>query len=308
MNALRAHRRGGPEVLVYEQAPVPAPGAGEVLVAVRAAAITFDEFLWDETWLRDGADRTPIIPSHEFCGDVAALGSEVVGFSDGESVYGMVPFDQDGAAAEFVVVPATHVAAKPTTTTDVEAAALPLPALTAQQALFDHAHVSAGDRVLVLGGAGGVGAYAVQMAAAVGADVTATSRREFDYVGGLGARSVIDVGHEGFDGFDGHTYDVVIDTVGGDTLDGAYSAVREGGRLIALSAPPDQAKAEERGITATFFIVTADTEQLTRLAHLVDDEGLRVTVAATYPLRDGAAAYAARSSHGRGPGKTVLTM
>ena len=306
MNALRAHRRGGPEVLVYESAPVPLPGAGELLVAVRAAAITFDELLWDETWLRDGVDRTPIIPSHEFSGAVAAVGAGVTDFEVGAAVYGTVPFDRDGAAADFVVVPATHVAAKPRSLTDVEAAALPLPALTAQQALFDHAHARAGDQVLVLGGAGGVGGYAVQLAVFAGADVTATCRGAVDYVRGLGARRVIDVRSADLDTEAG-AYDVVIDTIGGQTLDRSYALLRRGGRLVTLQSPPDQAEAGRRGITATFFIVGTDSAQLDRLAEVVDGRGLRVTVAATYPLRDGAAAYASRARD-RGPGKTVLVV
>ncbi len=300
MKALRAHRRGGPDVLVYEDAPVPRPGDDEVLVAVQAAAITFDELTWDPTWLRDGVDRTPIIPSHEFCGEVIAVGSGVTGVAEGEPVYGMVPFDRDGAAAEFVAVPETQVAAKPKTLSAVEAAALPLPALTARQALFDHANVVAGERVLVLGGAGGVGAYAVQVAAAVGADVTATCRSSVDYVRSLGAQRVIDTRTGAVDD---DVYDVVVDTVSGDP---PYARVRRGGRLVTLQTPPDRATAEQYGITAVFFIVTADTGQLTRLAEMVDERGLRVAVAATYPLRDGATAYASRSSHGSG--KTVLTV
>src|SRR5262249_57459557 len=119
------------------------------------------------------------------CGGVVSAGSGDTGVEEGEMVYGIVPFERDGAAAEFVAVRTTQIAAKPRTISVVEAAALPLPALTAQQALFDHAHVRAGDSVLVLGGAGGVGGFTVQMAAAVGADVTATSRGSVDYVRGL---------------------------------------------------------------------------------------------------------------------------
>lgn len=306
MTALRAHRRGGPEVLVVEQAPRPVPSRGELLVAVRAAAITFDELLWDETWLRDGADRTPTIPSHEFAGEVAAVGPGVIGVAAGDPVYGTAPFDRDGAAAEFVVVPARYAAAKPRTLTDVEAAAVPLPALTAQQALFDHAHLCAGERVLVLGATGGVGGYAVQLAASAGAEVTATARRAFDYLRDIGAHRVIDVGTTDL-AAETTRYDVVIDTVGGDTLDRSYAWVRRGGRLVTLQTPPDGGEAERRGITATFFIVETDTIQLDRLAELIDHRGLRVTVAATFPLRDGAAAYASRP-RGLGPGKTVLIV
>ena len=104
MMALRAHARGGPEQLVYEQAPAPSAGPGEVLIAVHAAAITFAELTWDLEWTtRDGADRTPVIPSHEMSGTVAGLGDGVAGLAVGDEVIGLVDFDRDGAAAEYVV-------------------------------------------------------------------------------------------------------------------------------------------------------------------------------------------------------------
>src|SRR5947209_2444135 len=194
MTALRAHRRGGPEVLVVERAPVPVPGAGEVLMLVRAAAITFDELTWDETWTRDGVSRTPVIPSHEVSGVVSEIASGVTDFGPGEEVYGLIDFDRDGAAAEFVAVPAADLAAKPSTVSHVVAAALPLAGLTALQALVDHAAVQPGEAVLVHGGAGGVGALTVQLAAILGARVTATVRSDArEIVGGFGAQRVIDV-------------------------------------------------------------------------------------------------------------------
>jgi len=307
MHALRAHTRGGPEVLVYENAPIPTSADNEILVEVHAAAITFAELTWQETWTRDGIDRTPIIPSHEFCGTIAAIGSAVTNLSAGEAVYGVVPFDRDGAAADYVAVPAGQAAAKPTSLSVVEAAALPLPALTAQQALFNHAQLRAGERVLVQGGAGGVGSYAVQMAAAAGADVTATTVGAVDYVTELGARDVIDVCIGDFPMRKG-TFDVVIDTVGGDILDGSYDQLRPGGRLVTLQTPPNQQRAAELGITAIFFIVTTDTTALTSLAELADSSGLRVTIAGTFPLAQGRAAFASGGQTGRRPGKTVLTV
>jgi hypothetical protein len=165
MMALRAHARGGPEQLVYEAAPVPVPGPGEALVAVHAAAITFAELSWDPSWTtRDGRDRTPVIPSHEVSGTVAGLGPGpgADGLTVGEEVYGLIDFDRDGAAAEYVTVPAAHLAARPRSVSDEEAATLPLAALTAWQALVDHAALKPGERVLVQGGAGGVGSYAVR--------------------------------------------------------------------------------------------------------------------------------------------------
>jgi NADPH:quinone reductase-like Zn-dependent oxidoreductase len=297
MQALRAHTRGGPEVLVYEQAPTPTPGDAEVLVEVHAAAITFDELTWTETWTRDGKDRTPIIPSHEFSGVIAQTDDQV---------YGMVPFDRDGAAAEYVVVPASQIALKPVSLSHVEAAALPLPALTAKQAV-DRAGVTAGQRVLVRGAAGGVGGYATQLAAALGAQVTATTVSHIDYVHDLGADTVIDERTEAFDAESG-SYDVVIDTVGGETVARSYAALRRGGRLVTLQTPPDQAKADQYGVTAIFFVVATNSQELAELAHLVDGRGLRVTVAETFPLADGRAAYASRSAPNRKPGKTVLTV
>jgi D-arabinose 1-dehydrogenase-like Zn-dependent alcohol dehydrogenase len=163
MMALRAHARGGPEQLVYEAAPVPVPGPGGALVAVHAAAITFAELSWDLSWTtRDGRDRTPVIPSHEVSGTVARLGPGADGLTVGEEVYGLIDFDRDGAAAEYVTMPAAHLAARPRSVSDEEAATLPLAALTAWQALVDHAALKPGERVLVQGGAGGVGSYGGQ--------------------------------------------------------------------------------------------------------------------------------------------------
>ena len=173
MMALRAHARGGPERLVYEQAPVPSAGPGEVLIAVHAAAITFAELTWDLEWTTlDGKDRTPVIPSHEMSGTVARLGAGVAGVAAGDEVIGLVDFDRDGAAAEYVVMAGASLAAKPRSLSHVAAATLPLAALTAWQALADHAALRPGEQVLVQGGAGGVGIFAVQLAAILGGHVT----------------------------------------------------------------------------------------------------------------------------------------
>jgi NADPH:quinone reductase-like Zn-dependent oxidoreductase len=312
MTALRAHRRGGPEVLVVERAPVPVPAAGEVLVEVHAAAITFDELTWDETWTRDGISRTPVIPSHEVSGVVAELGSSATDFKPGDDVYGLIPFDRDGAAADFVAVPASDVAAKPSTVSHASAAALPLAGLTALQALVDHAAVQRGESVLIHGGAGGVGALAVQLAVMLGARVTATVRSDAaELLRSFGAERIVDVRTEAFDA-GGAAYDVVIDTVGGPTLDRSFGVLRSGGRLVTLSAPPPPGKADEYGVTAVFFIVTADRAQLAELAALVDGKRLRVEIAQTFPLGRGREAFESGRRSGpspdRRPGKTVLIV
>jgi NADPH:quinone reductase-like Zn-dependent oxidoreductase len=308
MTALRAHRRGGPEVLVVEQTAVPVPAAGEVLVAVHAAAITFDELTWEETWTRDGASRTPVIPSHEVSGVVSQVSSGVADFVPGDEVYGLIRFDRDGAAADFVAVPAADLAAKPSRVPHACAAALPLAGLTALQAIVDHAAVQSGEDVLVHGGAGGVGALAVQLAARAGARVSATVRSAAgDLLRGFGAARVIDIRGEAFDAA-GAAYDVVIDTVGGETLDRSFAVLRSGGRLVTLSAPPPAGKADEYGVTATFFIVTPDRDQLDELAALVDSDRLRIELAQTFPLAEGRAAFESGRQPGRRAGKTVLIV
>ncbi len=307
MAALRAHRRGGPEELVLESVPVPDPAAGEVLVAVHAAAITFDELTWEETWTRAGVSRTPVIPSHEVSGVVAEVGSGVTDFVPGDEVYGLIGFDRDGAAAEYVAVPAADLATKPSTLTHVAAAALPLAGLTALQALADHAAVQAGESVLVLGGAGGVGALTVQLAALRGARVTATVRSDAgEILRGLGAQRVIDVRREALD--ETGAYDVVVDTVGGEATDRAFPTLRRGGRLVTLSAPPSAHRADEYGVTAIFFVVVPDRGQLTELTALADSGRLRVEIAATFPLARGREAYESGGRPGRRAGKTVLVV
>lgn len=302
MQAIRAHTRGGAEQLHLEQAPVPVPADDEVLVRVHAAAITYDELLWDESWTRDGRDRTPIIPSHEVSGVVAATGAGVTDLSVGQEVYGLIAFDRDGAAAQYVAVRAADLAAKPATIDHAHAAALPLAALTAWQALVDHAHVVAGESVLVLGGAGGVGAYVVQLAHHLGAQVTATvsSADTADYAQALGADRVFVRSAEG-------TFDVVVDTVGGPVLADGYAHVRDGGRLITLSAPPAPELRGGRDVHDEFFIVLPDRAELQQLAQLVDAGSLRALVGETFELADTAKAYADRGRNG-GPGKTVLIV
>ena len=306
--ALRAHKRGGPEQLVYEQAPVPAAGAGEVLVAVHAAAITFAELTWDQSWTTgDGADRTPVIPSHEVSGTVAALGVGVTDFAVGDEVFGLIDFDRDGAAAQFVTVPDVNLARKPPSISHPEAACLSLAALTAWQALVDRADLALGEQVLVLGGAGGVGVFAVQLAAILGGEVTATDTgRNADFVAGLGARQVIVAG-DGAPAPDPSGLDVVIDTVGGDALAGAYAMLRRGGRLVTLGSQPSAELADRYGVHAMFFIVEPDAAELAHLGDLVAEGRLRSVISQEIPLSEGRDAYLS-SRRPRRPGKTVLVV
>jgi NADPH:quinone reductase-like Zn-dependent oxidoreductase len=308
MTALRAHRQGGPEVLVVERAPVPVPAADEVLVAVHAGAITFDELKWPQTWTRGGVSRTPVILSHEVSGVVSDIGSDVTDFAIGDPVFGLIGFERNGAAADFVAVPAVDLALKPMTLPHPVAAVLPLAGLTARQALTDHAAVRAGESVLVHGGAGGVGALTVQLAAIIGAEVTATVRSDAeDLLRGFGATRVIDVRTAAFDA-NGAIYDVVIDTVGGETLDRSFGVLRRGGRLVTIAGTPAEGKADEYGVTAKFFLVTSNREQLTKLAALVDSGRLHVEIAETFPLEKGREAFESGQLQNRRAGKTVIVV
>jgi NADPH:quinone reductase-like Zn-dependent oxidoreductase len=307
MMALRAHARGGAEQLVFEQAPVPVPGPGEVLVEVHAAGITFAELTWDLSWTtRDGRDRTPVIPSHEVSGVVRGLGENTRGLSAGQEVYGLIAFDRNGAAAEYVTAPAADLADRPRSVSHAEAASLPLAALTAWQALTGQAGLRAGERVLIQGGAGGVGVYAVQLAAILGADVAATGRAgQGDFVRSLGAQTFTEDAEDAGDVRDG--FDVVVDTVGGPVLEASYGLTRRGGRLVTLSAPPSAQRAEQLGIHAMFFVVTPDPAGLSRLAELTDSGKLRPVVSQTFPLREGREAFES-GIRPHLPGKTVLLV
>jgi NADPH:quinone reductase-like Zn-dependent oxidoreductase len=308
MKALRAHARGGPEQLTYEDAPVPAaPSGTDLCVQVEAAAITFDELSWPDTWESDGVERIPIIPSHEFAGVVSAIGPDVDAFSIGDEVFGLVPFNRDGAAAEYVLVPASYLALKPASVSDVVAAAAVLPALTAMEALDEHLGLVAGQRLLVRGGTGGVGSFLVQFAHSKGIAVTATVRSStaVERVMRLGADEVLVADEPA--GITPESFDASIDAVGAGTPEWLYRAVRPGGRVITLQEPPDADLAHALGVDARFFVVSAQTESLQRLATVLAAGGIDVAVAQTYPLAEGRAAYASRGLATR-PGKTVLEV
>jgi NADPH:quinone reductase-like Zn-dependent oxidoreductase len=308
MKAVRAHERGGPEVLRYEDAPVPKLGASEVLVEVHAAAVTPGELAWDETWQSaDGADRTPIVPSHEFSGVIAQVGGDVSSLTPGIEVFGLIDFNHDGAAAEYVSIPHEVGVPRPARLSHVESAALPLAALTAWQALSDHARVQPGERVFIQGGAGGVGSLAVQLAKALGAEVTATASEDDEpLVKTLGADGVVPSVPAALSA-DEPLFDVVLNTFGGPVPAESYGLVRPEGRLVTLAQPPDQSIAERRGIQGIFFVVASDPDELRHIADLAEQAELRPVIARTLPLADASVAYGP-SPAPRRPGKTVLVV
>ncbi len=234
MRALRAYAKGDPSRLVYEEAPLPSLAADDVLVRVHASGVSPNELDWPGIWLdHDGRPRPlPIIPGHEVAGVVEQVGPAADGLAVGDAVYGLIDFRRDGADADYVAARASDLAPKPATLSHVQAAAVPLSALTAWQALFDHGRLRDGERVLIHGGAGGVGSFAVQLARWRGAHVLATaSARDADLVRDLGADEVIDYERQDYSRT-GQTYDVVIDAVNKTSYRRGRRVLRKGGLYL----------------------------------------------------------------------------
>jgi NADPH:quinone reductase-like Zn-dependent oxidoreductase len=308
MKALRAHARGGAEQLVYEDAPVPEPPRGSIVcVRVKAVAVTLDELTWEETWEADGVDRTPIIPSHEFSGVVVAVGPEAHGIAVGDEVFGLVPFNSDGAAAEYVLVPSASLAVRPAGVSDVVAAAAVLPALTAMEALEEALGLLPGQRLLVRGGTGAVASFLTQFAHRMGLSVSVTVRSPtaVERAKRLGADQVLVADEPA--GIPAGSFDASIDGVGAGTPEWMYCAVRPGGRVITLQEAPDADLARKFGVDARFFLVEARPDALNRLAAHLATGDLEVAVAQVCPLSEGRAAYAG-SERPQKFGKTVLDV
>jgi NADPH:quinone reductase-like Zn-dependent oxidoreductase len=309
MEAIRIHVRGGPSLLRYEEAPRPILEPGDALVRVYASGITPTELNWDETYKTcDGADRLPSIPGHELSGVIEALENEAnADVRVGDAVYGLTSFCRNGTDAEYVAVRAADLAPKPQTLDYAQAAAVPLSALTAWQALFDHADLKAGRRVLIHGAAGGVGTFTVQLAHWNGAYVIGTaSEKDFDFLRQLGADELIDYKKVQFEEATSDI-DVVIDTIGGETRQRSWSVMRPGGILISLVGPVSQEKAAQHGVRAVFFIVTPGRDQLIKIAELIDSGALRPIISATFPLDKAKEAFE-QGLRGGNRGKLVLRV
>jgi len=311
MKAIRLHRAGGPEQLVYEDAPRPELVAGDALIRVHAAGITPAELTWAETYRHcDGSERLPAIPGHEVCGVVEGLAAGVTDVSIGDEVYALTSFCRDGAAAEYVATHAADLAPKPKTLSRVEAAAVPLSALTVWQAFFEHAGLAPGHRVLIHGAAGGVGAFAVQIARYHGAYTVGTASAENrDFLLGLGANEVVDYQHVPFEQ-SVRDMDVVLDTIGGSTRERSWQVLKPGGILVSLPEPIPEREAAAHGKPGrrgVFFIVRPEREQLGRIATLIDSGAVRPVIAETIPLAKARYAFE-RGVAGHTRGKLVLAV
>jgi NADPH:quinone reductase-like Zn-dependent oxidoreductase len=309
MKAVRFHEYGGPDVLRYEDVPLPEPGAGQV--RLRVAATSFNGV---DANIRGGGMQGPIpvvlphTPGIDVAGTVDALGEGVSTVKLGERVVGFLPMVDDGAAAEYVLAPADILAAAPTSIPLADAAALPIVGLTAWQALFDHGQLAAGQRVLVNGAGGAVGDYAVQLAAAAGAHVIATaSPRSSERVRTAGAAEVVD--HTATDVLTAVTepVDLVLNLapVEPAQLAALVTLVRPGGVVVNttvwMPAPSD----EERGVRGVDLFVRSDAAQLSELVARVDRGELRVDVARRVPLADLAEVHA-QAGTGAVSGKVVI--
>ena len=308
MKAIRMHTQGGPELLAYEDAPKPSLQPGDALVRVIATSITKTELTWDETYRDcDGRPRIPTIPGHEFAGIVDALTPEAAGVRVGDAVYALSSFCRNGSAAEFIAIRGADLAPKPHSLNFEQAAAVPLAGLTAWQALFDHAQIERGKRVLIHGAAGGVGTYAVQLASWKGAEVIATAAaKDHDFLGELGASQVIDYTQERFEE-KVEDVDVVLDTIGGETQQRSWSVLRRGGILVSIVSPVAAEKATSLGVRGAFFIVEPSRTQLIEMGHLIDKGTLRVVVGAVLPLARAREAFE-QGLAGHGRGKIVLQV
>ena len=277
MKAVRIHRFGSPEVISLDEVPKPEPGPGEVVVRISAAGVG----PWDALIRRGESvlpQPLPLTLGSDLSGVVDSIGVGVKEVNVGDEVFGVTNGRFTGAYAEYAAANARMLAPKPKALNHVHAASVPVVAVTAWQMIFDFAQLSSGQSVLIHGGAGNVGGYAVQFAKRAGAIVIATASVENDsYVRSLGADGVIDFRKIRFEERVKEV-DVVLDTVGGDALDRSYGVLKRGGIVVSSTAHPSKERAEHHGVRAMFFVVQVTTERLKKIAKLIDAGELKTEV------------------------------
>jgi NADPH:quinone reductase-like Zn-dependent oxidoreductase len=307
MKAIRFHEPGGPEVLKLEELPRPVPKAGEVLVKVHAAGVNPVDWKIRQNGGKGFGPPLPQIPGFDIAGVVAEVGPDVKGFAAGEAVFGYLSLQRGGAYAEYAIALEGELARKPEGLSFGEAAAVPLAALTAWQALVDTAKVSEGQAVLVHAAAGGVGHFAVQIAKGLDAHVLATaSAKNHEFLKGLGADEVIDYTAERFEE-KAQGVDVVLDAVGGETQTRSLGVLAPGGILVSIVGAPPKAELERRGVRGVGILVRPDGKQLAEIARWIEAGKLRAEVGATFPLAEAAKAHEL-SQGGHARGKIVLQI
>jgi NADPH:quinone reductase-like Zn-dependent oxidoreductase len=306
MKAVVAHEYGPPEVLKYEDAPRPDPKENELLVRVIACGVNpADPLVVTGKFAKEFGTHLPLIPGYDVAGVVEKTGAKVTKFKAGDAVYGYALFG--GGWAEYAVLAENEAAIKPKGETFTDAAAVPLAALTAWQSLIDIAKLSAGQTVLIHGGSGGVGSFAVQIAKARGAKVIATaSTANQDLLKQLGADVPIDYTKTKFEAV-AKDVDVVLDTVGRDTLTRSYAVVKKGGIITTIASRPDQAQLDKYGIRGTSIWSHPDASELAEITKLIEAGKIKPIVSQTFPLTEAVkATQQAETHHTRG--KLVLKI
>jgi NADPH:quinone reductase-like Zn-dependent oxidoreductase len=306
MKAVVAHEYGAPEVLKYEDAPRPEPKENELLVRVIACGVNpADPLVISGRLAKEFGTHLPLIPGYDVAGLVETTGAKVTKFKKGDAVYGYALFG--GGWAEFAVLGENEAALKPKNSSFTDAAAVPMGALTAWQSLIDAAKLSAGQTVLIHGGSGGVGSFAVQIAKARGAKVIATaSTANQDLLKELGADVAVDYSKTKFEEV-AKDVDVVFDTVGRDTLARSYALVKKGGIVTTIVSRPDQAQLDKYGIRGTSVWSHPDGDELTEITKLIEAGKIKPIVSQVIPLSDAVkASKQAETHHTRG--KLVLRI
>jgi NADPH:quinone reductase-like Zn-dependent oxidoreductase len=306
MKAVVAHEYGTPEVLKFEDFPRPEPNENQALVRVIASGVNpADPLTLSGKYAREFGSHLPLIPGYDIAGVVEKTGANVTKLKAGDAVYGYPTFG--GGWADYVTVTEGEVAAKPKSLNFVEAAAVPMGALTAWQALVDTAQLQPGQVILIHGGSGGVGSFAIQIAKARGARVIATaSTANQDLLKQLGADVAIDYTKTKFEDV-ARDVDAVLDPVGKDTLARSYGVVKKGGIVMSLVARPDPTEIKKRGIRGAAISVHPDAEDLAEIAHLVDAGKVKPVVTQVLPLSEAIAAQRQAATH-HTRGKVVLRI
>src|SRR5438552_10717367 len=305
MKAIVVHQYGGPEALKYEDAPRPEPKEDEMLVRVVAAAVNpVDAFIRAG---RFKASSLPFIPGMDVSGVIEKTGATITRFKAGEPVYAYLSFREQGGYAEFAIAKENETSPKPKAINFEQAAAVPLAATTAWQALIETAKLSAGQTVLIHGGSGGVGHFAIQIAKARGAKVIATaSTSNQDLLRQLGADQAIDYTKTRFEGVV-KDVDVVLEATRSDALAHSYGVVKKGGIIVSITGAPDQAELDKHGIRGSSIMAHPDANVLDELGKLIDAKKITPIVSQIFPLHETSKAHQQiETRHTRG--KIVLKV
>jgi NADPH:quinone reductase-like Zn-dependent oxidoreductase len=309
MKAVRIHEFGGPEALIYEDAPKPEPKEGEVLIRVAAVGINPVDWMTQSGVMEQIVPHSlPLIPGWDVAGVMEAIGPDVSAFKGGDAVFVMADIGHDGAYAEYVVVSADLVCPKPASVNFTTAAAIPLSCTTAWLALTEQADLRSGQTILIHGAGGSVGGFAVQLAKVKGAKVIATATgTDVDYVRSLGADVVVDYKTEKFEEA-ARGVDAVLDPIGGDTQARSWQTLREGGRLVTtLGITSSLPAATMQGVEGKAFAARSDGAILAEIARLVDAGRVRARIDSIHLLSQARQAQAhARTGHPHG--KVVLEV